>query len=62
MQEKRIVEHDPTFIPLTPTAKAKSKPLGQFSLKRKKSKSQFDFEDLVSHLLNFEIEYFSLVF
>ncbi len=50
MQEKRVVEQDPTFVPLTPTAKAKAKPLGQFSLKRKKSKSQFDFEDLVLKL------------
>jgi hypothetical protein len=37
------VEHDP----LTLTAKAKTRPMGQFSLKRKKSKSQFDYDDLL---------------
>ena len=47
MHEKRTVEHDPAFAPLTLTAKAKTRPLGQFSLKRKKSKSQFDYDDLL---------------
>ena len=47
MHEKRNVEHDPSFIPLTPTAKAKTRQMGQFSLKRKKSKSQFDYDDLL---------------
>ena len=47
MLEKRSVEQDPAMAPLTPTAKAKTRQMGQFSLKRKKSKSQFDYEDLL---------------
>ena len=44
---KRLAEQDPNYIPLTPTAKAKTKAVGQFTLKRKKSKSQFDYDDLL---------------
>lgn len=47
MVDKRNTEQDPTIVPLTPTAKAKTRQMGQFSLKRKKSKSQFDYEDLL---------------
>ena len=49
MQTKRTVEQESNFVPLTPTAKAKSSRnnQGQFTLKRKKSKAQFDQEDLV---------------
>ena len=42
--EKRRAENEPNFQPLTPTAKVKSK-YAQFTLKRKKSKSEFDAED-----------------
>ena len=44
---KRLAEQDPNYIQLTPTAKAKTKSSGQFTLKRKKSKSQFDYDDLL---------------
>lgn len=44
MGEKRRLEAEPNYQPLTPTAKHKSKH-GQFTLKRKKSKSEFDAED-----------------
>ena len=44
MGEKRQLESEPNYQPLTPTAKHKSKH-GQFTLKRKKSKSEFDAED-----------------
>lgn len=44
---KRFAEQDPNYVPLTPTVKAKTKVSGQFTLKRKKSKSQFDYDDLL---------------
>ena len=44
MTEKRRQEADPGTIPLTPSAKVKSR-LGQFTLKRKKSKSELEAED-----------------
>ena len=44
---KRLAQQDPNYVPLTPTAKAKTKSSGQFTLKRKKSKSQFDYDDLL---------------
>ena len=44
MAEKRKQESDPGQTPLTPTAKHKSR-LGQFTLKRKKSKSELEAED-----------------
>merc|ERR1712029_1303635 len=44
---KRLAEQDPNYVVLTPTAKAKIKASGQFTLKRKKSKSQFDYDDLL---------------
>jgi len=44
MSEKRQLESEPNYQPLTPTAKHKSKH-SQFTLKRKKSKSEFDAED-----------------
>ena len=45
---KRLAEQDPNYVTLTPTAKAKTKSVhGQFTLKRKKSKSQFDYDDLL---------------
>ena len=42
--EKRRAENEPNYQPLTPTAKVKSR-YNQFTLKRKKSKSDFDTED-----------------
>jgi hypothetical protein len=46
MGEKRTAETDPGYVPLTPSAKHKSAARhGQFTLKRKKSKSEFDAED-----------------
>ncbi|TRY67577.1 hypothetical protein TCAL_07829 [Tigriopus californicus] len=50
MQGKRTVETEPNFAPLTPTAKAKVRQGGQFTLKRKKSKAQFEQEDLLCPL------------
>jgi hypothetical protein len=48
IQDKRLAEQDPNYVTLTPTAKAKTKSSGgQFTLKRKKSKSQFDYDDLL---------------
>lgn len=44
MGEKRELQSDPNFVPLTPTAKHKPRH-GQFTLKRKKSKAEFDAED-----------------
>ena len=45
--EKRAAEQDSSSAALTPTAKAKQRQMGQFTLKRKKSKSQMDYTDLV---------------
>ena len=42
--EKRRAEAEPSYQPLTPTAKHRSKH-SQFTLKRKKSKAEFDAED-----------------
>ena len=49
IQAKREAEGEPNFQPLSPTAKAKhpKKAHHQFTLKRKKSKSEMDFEDMV---------------
>lgn len=44
---KRNAETEPSFVALTPTAKAKVRQGGQFTLKRKKSKAQFEQEDLL---------------
>jgi len=44
MSEKRNLQSEPGFIPLTPSAKHKTRH-GQFTLKRKKSKADFDSED-----------------
>ena len=44
MAEKRNLQTDPNYVPLTPSAKYKTRH-GQFTLKRKKSKSEFDGED-----------------
>lgn len=42
--EKRKVQAEPNYVPLTPTAKHKARH-GQFTLKRKKSKSELEAED-----------------
>ena len=47
IQGKREAESEPNFQPLSPTAKAKHPKKGQFTLKRKKSKAEMDFEDMV---------------
>ena len=47
---KRSSDGDSSTQPLTPTTKAKQPKKGQFTLKRKKSKSEFDFEDLICPL------------
>ena len=49
MTAKREAEQANNYVALTPTAKAKqrSQQMGQFTLKRKKSKSQVDYGDLV---------------
>jgi hypothetical protein len=44
MADKRNIQFDPNFVPLTPSAKQKYK-YGQFTLKRKKSKAELDGED-----------------
>jgi len=43
--EKRRVECEAGYLPLTPSAKAKSRHGGQFTLKRKKSKAELEVED-----------------
>ena len=47
MLEKRTLEQSSGYVALNPATKAKQKLTGQFSLKRKKSKSQLDFGDLL---------------
>ena len=47
IQGKREAETEPNFQPLSPTAKAKHPKKGQFTLKRKKSKAEMDFDDMV---------------
>ncbi|XP_044747853.1 uncharacterized protein LOC123309066 isoform X3 [Coccinella septempunctata] len=50
IQEKREAQSTMGYIPLTPTAKLKSTKKSQFSLKRKKSKGEADYGDLVCPL------------
>jgi len=50
IMEKRTAELEPNFQPLTPTSKAKQPKKGQFTLKRKKSKTEMDFEDMICPL------------
>ena len=50
IMEKRTAELEPNFQPLTPTSKAKQPKKGQFTLKRKKSKTELDFEDMICPL------------
>ncbi|KAL3267266.1 hypothetical protein HHI36_011399 [Cryptolaemus montrouzieri] len=50
IQEKREAESTLGYIPLTPTAKLKITKKSQFSLKRKKSKGEADYGDLVCPL------------
>lgn len=50
IMEKRTAEMEPNFQPLTPTSKAKLPKKGQFTLKRKKSKTELDFEDMICPL------------
>jgi len=50
IMEKRTAETEPNFQPLTPTSKAKQPKKGQFTLKRKKSKTELDFEDMICPL------------
>ncbi|KAK2715178.1 hypothetical protein QYM36_009980, partial [Artemia franciscana] len=47
MLEKRDVENESGYTPLTPLVKAKIAKRGQFTLKRRKSKSEFDPDELV---------------
>ncbi|KAK4300899.1 hypothetical protein Pmani_026926 [Petrolisthes manimaculis] len=47
VQEKRELEAASGYTPLTTSAKVKMPKKSQFSLKRKKSKSELDFEDLL---------------
>jgi len=50
IQEKREEEGQPNYQPLSPSSKAKQPKKSQFTLKRKKSKSEMDFEDMVCPL------------
>ncbi|XP_045479062.1 liprin-beta-1 isoform X3 [Harmonia axyridis] len=50
IQEKRDAQSTMGYIPLTPTAKLKTTKKSQFSLKRKKSKGEADYGDLVCPL------------
>ncbi|XP_043462051.1 liprin-beta-1 [Leptopilina heterotoma] len=50
VQHKREVESSPGFIPLTITARLKVPKKSQFTLKRKKSKNEIDFSNLVCPL------------
>lgn len=52
IQSKRNAEQAPDYVALNMTAKAKPRAGGQFSLKRKKSKSQLDFTDLICPIEN----------
>ena len=50
IQDKRQAEHDPATPPLAPSTKAKSKMTkssSTFTLKSKKSKTHFDYDDLI---------------
>ena len=50
IHDKRTAEQDTTLPPLTPSSKAKSKmtkSTSSFTLKRKKSKTHFDYDDLI---------------
>ncbi|XP_046394488.1 uncharacterized protein LOC124162123 [Ischnura elegans] len=48
--EKREAEATPGYVPLTATAKVKVTKKSQFSLKRKKSRTDFDLDDLICPL------------
>ncbi|XP_071453153.1 liprin-beta-2 [Hetaerina americana] len=50
--EKREAEATPGYVPLTATAKVKVTKKSQFSLKRKKSRTDFDLEDLICPLVS----------
>lgn len=54
VQHKREVENSPGFIPLTLTARLKVPKKSQFTLKRKKSKNEIDFSNLVCPLESIE--------
>ena len=51
IQEKRMAEQDSGVAPLTPSTKAKTSKLNRsgstFTLSRKKSKTHFDYDDLI---------------
>jgi len=50
IQNKRTAENSPEHQPLTPNSRAKHSKKGQFTLKRKKSKAEVDFEDMLCPL------------
>ncbi|XP_006618593.1 liprin-beta-2-like isoform X1 [Apis dorsata] len=50
VQRKREIENTPGFIPLTLTARLKVPKKSQFTLKRKKSKNEADYGNLVCPL------------
>lgn len=53
VQEKRRVEAEPGSAPLTPTCRANHSKKAQFTLRRKKSKTELDFEDMLCPLASF---------
>ena len=53
MSEKRRVEAEHEAVPLTPTTRARQPKKGQFTLRRKKSKTELDFEDMLCPLTSF---------
>ncbi|XP_033216200.1 liprin-beta-1 isoform X2 [Belonocnema kinseyi] len=50
VQHKRVIESSPGFVPLSLTARLKVPKKSQFTLKRKKSKNEADFTNLVCPL------------
>merc|ERR1719209_385589 len=50
IQEKRKIESEPGSSPLTPTCRARQSKKSQFTLRRKKSKTELDFEDMLCPL------------
>lgn len=47
IQDKREAESQPDFTPLTPNTRAKHPKRGQFTLKRKKSRPEIEFDDML---------------
>jgi len=53
IQEKRKIESEPGVSPLTPACRARQSKKSQFTLRRKKSKTELDFEDMLCPIASF---------